>query len=122
MRLQKMTTAFVFGSALMHVFCCGIPLLLAVTNLATLFGIAGVGALHAEWFEQFEVAALVIAGVMLVLTIGLQFISNRINCRTDGACVHEPCDSKKRFSENMLKFAVALYVVNLVVYFLSHVH
>lgn len=117
---QRFTYAIVLGSCLMHVFCCGIPLLLALTNIAAMFGIAGAGTLHSHWFEQFEVTVLVLAGGMLALTGLIQLVSNRINCRTDGHCSHEPCDKKKTLSQHMFTFAVLLFALNVLLFFASH--
>lgn len=119
---EKLTYTLVVSSALMHVFCCGIPLVLALMNLTATFGIAGAGAFHPAWFEQFEVTILVVSGLLLVVTGVVQFISNRVNCRTDGACSHQPCDKKKRLSKRVLQFAVILYVTNLVLFFATHEH
>ena len=119
---QRLAYTFVISSALMHVFCCGLPLMLTAANVAALFGIAGAGAIHAPWFEQIEVYVLVISGAMLAITGLIQYISNRIDCRTEGSCAHEPCDKKKHLSARIFQIALALYSLNLLLYFFSHAH
>ena len=117
---QKLTLGFIITTFVMHIFCCGLPLLIGVTNLAAVVGMTGAGAVHPEWFEAIELPALIISGVMLFLGFVLQTISRRVDCRTDGACAHEPCDTKKSLSEKVLLIAAALYVVNLALFFLAH--
>ena len=116
----KLTYSFIISSAFMHLLCCGLPLLLSAANIATMVGVVGAGVAHSQWFEQVEVTVLVASGMMLAISIALQLISNRIDCRTDGACVHRPCDNKKTLSQRVLTIAVALYVLNLTLFFLAH--
>lgn len=117
---ERLAYSFVIGSCLMHVFCCGLPLMMSAANVAALLGITGAGLAHSLWFEQFEVTIMIVSGVMLAITALLQAISKRINCRTTGSCVHEPCDKKKSLSERAFQIAVVLYVVNVALFALSH--
>lgn len=117
---DKLTYGVILGSCFMHVFCCGIPLVMSVVNMAALFGIVGGSAFHPEWFENIEVTVLAVAGVMLLISALLQEISRRIDCRQDVGCAHEPCDSKKSFSQRVFKISVVLYAVNLVLFLLVH--
>lgn len=117
---EKVTYSFIIGSSLMHVFCCGIPLLLTLFNVAAMFGMTSASILNNAWFEQFEEAAIIVSAVLLLITGALQYISYRINCRTDGACHHEPCDSKKRISQRIYWLAVLLFIMNLALHIFAH--
>jgi len=119
---ERLTYALLVSSALMHIFCCGIPLILALMNMTVVFGIAGAGALHSGWFEQFEMTVLVVSGTLLVVTGLIQFISGRVDCRTDGICAHQPCDKKKHLSKRIFQFAVVLYIINLALFLATHEH
>ena len=119
-RLQQFSVSFVIGSAFMHIFCCGIPLLLNVLALVSSLGITGIEFSHSGWFEMTEQSLIIASGALLAISLLVQFISDRINCIEDGACHHEPCETKKDFSRIILIGAVALYAINLAFYLLAH--
>lgn len=118
---KNISFSFVIISCFMHVFCCGIPLLLSITSVAAMLGVAGVKTFKLSWFiGSIEPQILMISGAILTISLAGQFISNRLDCHTDGHCIHEPCDKKKTFSERLLIIAVCLYVINLLVFFVLH--
>ncbi|MCI5049904.1 MAG: hypothetical protein MRY32_06195 [Rickettsiales bacterium] len=110
--LQRLAYSFVIGSCLMHLFCCGLPLLMSITSLAALVGITSGDLLGLSWFSHYSHEIMAFSGVVLVASIAVHIISSRINCRTDGDCVHEPCDEKKDYSRHLLVMATVLFVVN----------
>ncbi len=120
MSFQRLATSLVISSSLVHVFCCGIPLLLSLTSLAALLGVSGGELIDHAWFEQYEVSLLVISGVVLACAALAHIISRAINCRKDGACTHKPCESKKDISGRILFICTAIYAVNMVLFFAHH--
>ena len=117
---QKLAHTFVISSALVHLFCCGIPLLISAAGLATVIGVAGGEVFHSEWFEEIEIQLMIISGVILLISAALQYVSHRVDCRTDAECTHEPCDKKKDYSKIIFRAAIVLYIFNLSVFFFTH--
>jgi len=105
--------SFVIMSCAMHLFCCGIPLLLSITSLATVFGISSFSVFEIEWFEVIEQELIVASGVVLLMTIIANVISQRLNCYEDVGCCDEPCGDRKSISTYLLIGASFLYLINL---------
>ena len=108
------------ATCLMHLFCCGLPMLLSIGTLAAIFGLSGGEWLHPEWLHDYETMLLIASGALLFITGAAQWISARINCRTDGHCHHEPCNNKKRLAQRLYIIAVGLFAVNLSIMLLTH--
>lgn len=117
---QQFSFYLVLVTCFMHVFCCGIPLLLSIGSIAMALGISGGEWLHPDWLHAYESTLVIASGAVLLITGMVQYISNRINCRTDGHCHHAPCDKKKRLAQRLYSVAVLLFVVNLGVTLLTH--
>lgn len=118
---RKMAFFFVIVSCFMHIFCCGLPLLLSVASLATILGISGAEVLQISWFVgSMKAQILIISGAVLAASLIVQWFASRVDCHTDGHCTHAPCDKKKKFSERMFMVAVCLYGINLLVFFIFH--
>ena len=103
----------------MHVLCCGLPLVMSITSFAALIGLSGADAANHTWFEPYETPIMIIAGLLLLFSAGVVGVSKIINCRKQGACVHEPCDKKKDFTSLVLGISALVYIVNIALYF-SH--
>lgn len=117
---EQFSFYLVLVTCFMHVFCCGLPLLLSLGSIAAVLGSSGGEWLHPDWIEPYETALIIASGALLFITGAAQFIASRINCRTDGDCHHAPCDSKKRLAQRLYWVAVVLFAVNLGVTFLTH--
>ncbi len=111
--LKYLAPSFVIMSCAMHLFCCGIPLLLSTTSLATALGISSGSLLEIEWFEAIEKKLIVVSGAILIATFAAQVISRRLNCYEDVGCCDKPCDDKKSISTYLFIGASFLYLVNL---------
>jgi hypothetical protein len=103
----------------MHVLCCGLPLVMSISSLATLIGLSGADAANHTWFEPYETPIMIVAGVLLLFSAGVVGVSKIIDCRKQGACVHKPCDKKKDFTNTILATSALVYMVNIALYF-SH--
>lgn len=112
--LKYIAPSFIIVSCMMHMFCCGIPLLLSVTSLGTVLGISSASMFEFEWFEAIEHELFITSGTVLAATIIAHIISRRLNCYEDARCCDAPCDEKKSLSFYLLIGASVLYVVNLV--------
>ena len=119
--MQRIANAFVISSCLVHIFCCGLPLLMSITSLTALLGVSGGDLFGMSWMTHtHDHSLMIVSGVILFITGAIQWIGSRIDCRTDGQCVHEPCDTKKDYSRIIFYVACALYGVNLTVYLFAH--
>ncbi len=116
---QRITLSFVIGTCLVHVLCCGLPLLLSITSLTTLLGLTGIDALH-KGVEPYEEMLMQLSAALLVVTGVVQYVAHRIDCRRDGACEHTPCDTKKRLSLKIYLATLAIFMVNVLVHELTH--
>lgn len=111
--IRIVTPYVIICSALMHIFCCGIPLLLSVTSLVNIVGISSLSIFEVDWFEAIESYIVLFSGVLLITTIAINQFSKKINCIESGACEHKPCDEKKHHSSYVLNIAIILYALNL---------
>lgn len=114
--LKLIAPSLVIMSSAMHLFCCGIPLLLGVTGLTASFGISVAGAFDIEWFEAYEKQLLILSGVILCITVIAHVISGKLNCYEDAGCCDEPCDNKKSFSRYVLTTACVLYSTSILLH------
>ena len=117
--LKTLSTFFVIMGSLMHIFCCGLPLLLSITSFATTLGISSLSIFEVGWFEPIENYVLIIMGLMLALTYFVNRSSKKLDCTEDGSCTHPPCDEKKDISGYLLKIATVLYLVNIAIFVLN---
>jgi len=112
--LKTITPYFIILGCLMHLFCCGLPLLLSITSLTTAIGISSLSIFEIEWFEAVENYVLIISGVMLAVTYIINRSSKELDCSESGFCTHPPCGEKKNSSSYILRIAIVLYLVNIV--------
>lgn len=106
------------SAGFVHLFCCGLPLLLSLGSLTATFGMTS-----SDWhtaFRPYEMPLLVISGALLLLTGLVHWIAYRIDCRTDGECHHAPCAPKKDYARIIFAGACALYLVNSAILLLTH--
>tara|TARA_B100001123_G_scaffold59061_1_gene63746 strand:- start:1626 stop:1940 length:315 start_codon:yes stop_codon:yes gene_type:complete len=103
----------------MHVFCCGLPLAMSLISLGTMVGVTGLQLPVFDWFGRNEPYIMAISGVLLLITGLMLAAAQRINCRTDGHCVHPPCDEKKDYTVLIFTVAVALYAGNSLLQYLA---
>lgn len=115
---KKLALSLVVFGSVMHIFCCGLPLLLSLTSLAAMLGISGAKMMEVSWFVgSMQGTILMISGLVLAASFATQWLGNRIDCHTDGHCTHEPCDTKKSISNWILIGAACLYVINILIFF-----
>ena len=119
MILRLIAPSFVFASCAVHLFCCGLPLLMSITNLGTIFGISAVSGMEYGWYESIEEHIQLISGIVLVATLVAHFISSKLDCFSQNDCCTEPCIPKKKKSFIMLYLATVLYVCNLALFHLA---
>lgn len=117
---RKLSYSFLYSTALVHVFCCGIPLVMSVVSISALLGMAGGDILALSWLEQHEALILLFSGVLLAITALLQYISYRIDCRTDGNCSHKPCDKEKRRARLVFYGATIIYAFSSIHFIIAH--
>ncbi len=112
--MKFLSPFFVILSCGMHIFCCGIPLLLSISSLGALAGVSG-SAFEIPWFEAIEDKVMLLSGLILLFTIFVQTFAGA--CCDDTSCSTNKSDD---FSKKLTFFAGGLYAVNLVIFFLQH--
>lgn len=106
--------SLIIGCSLMHIFCCGIPLLITILGLSANLGFALSGAVDNslfENFEKFEIEILIISGLVLLLAFAVKYKAGILNCCKGEA--KEFCKKEERINGLFLKVSSVLYLVNL---------
>jgi len=120
MKVQRISTGAVLFAELSHIFCCGLPIFVAVMSAGSQVGLGGFFALFHEIIHHHERTILLVSGLLLALGLILHYVSFQINCRTTGcADVHSDCAPQKFRVGWVFAIAIALYVINLTFYVLS---
>ncbi len=103
-------------SILPHIFCCGVPVAMAIISLGTTIGLAGVLATNPlyQFVDNYHTILLIIAIASVVLSGILNYVAYRIDCHTAAShCHHGDCQPKKRSSLKIFYFSLALLVLDL---------
>lgn len=113
----------ILASEASHIFCCVLPTLASVLSLLVGAGLIStmpgfILTLHG-WVHNYEIPALVFAGVVLLLGWLFQLVSWRIDCHSTGCC-HDSCAPRKKNALRILWIATALFVFNLTIYTTLH--
>ncbi|MGI9406469.1 MAG: hypothetical protein ACR2O4_08870, partial [Hyphomicrobiaceae bacterium] len=94
MKLDRTASTVSLAAELSHVFCCGLPMLVAILSAGAQLGLgSGVLFVH-DVMHAYEASILAGSGLLLIAGLILQYVSFRIDCRTTG-CVHGDCEPKK---------------------------
>lgn len=129
--IERVSLGLQTSSLLVHVFCCGLPL---IVNVAALGGLAGITLLplgFEAWFHQNEYMIFGLAVVMVAVSGGLQLLSHRHahsthhehhDCDEHGhghavvevpACDHEDdCEKRSSTGRWLLLASVCLLALN----------
>lgn len=119
MSFQKISNSLVICSSLMHIFCCGIPLILSITSLGAMLGISGAEYFEFEWYESIEDKVLIFSGAILAITAAFR-IYGKVKCAEQEVCCDEiSCEENRDISGLVFKVAVILYAINLLIVFAS---
>jgi hypothetical protein len=99
---------------LMHIFCCGVPLIMTITGLATNFNLYSQNLLSSsvfENFERFELKVLIFSGLILLLSFILKLKAKKLNCCKENKINF--CSKNEKINSIFLKVASILYIINL---------
>ncbi|MFT6106976.1 MAG: hypothetical protein ACJA0S_001403 [Rickettsiales bacterium] len=113
--------SLIIGCSLMHIFCCGIPLLATIIGLGTNLGFITRGVLENplfESFEKFEIEILLLSGLMLVLAFILKLKADKMNC-----CEKEErnfCAKNEKMNNCFLKISSGLYLFSILTFASGH--
>ncbi len=111
-------------SEITHLFCCALPLAFSFLNLLTSFGLLTSMPSSLDYFHNvmhnYEIPLIIFSAVLLTLGWVLHLFSQRIDCREDGHCSHQPCAPIKKRSSRILLIATGLFIFNLTAYFVFH--
>ncbi len=103
----------------MHLFCCGIPALMAMTSLAALLGVSSGSLWEWEWYEAIEFYVLIASGLLLAISAISYILGRKLDCSEESECSHAPCDERKEYYGILLFTAGALYVFNIAVFLMG---
>ena len=90
--LERITLGLQASTLLVHVFCCGLPLLVSFAALGGLTGITLLPFGFETWFHQNEIIIFVLAVLMVAVSAGLQLLGHRHSNSTHHA--HHDCDEQ----------------------------
>lgn len=114
--IRKGTTVISVLSILPHIFCCGIPAVMAIISLGTTVGLAGVLATNPfyKFVDHYHEILICIAITSVFISGILNFVAYRIDCHTAAShCHHGDCSPKKRSSFKIFLFSLALLCLDL---------
>lgn len=114
--IRRTTSIVSMLSILPHIFCCGIPAVMAIISLGTTVGLAGVLATNPfyRFVDQYHEILITIAISSVVISGILNFVAWRIDCHTAAShCHHGDCTPKKRSSFKIFLFSLALLSLDL---------
>lgn len=115
-KVRKATSLVSALSILPHIFCCGIPAVMAIISLGTTVGLAGVLATNPfyQFVDAYHEILITIAIASVVLSGILNFIAYRIDCHTAAShCHHGDCTPKKKNSFKLFYLSLALLCLDL---------
>ncbi len=103
---------------LSHVFCCGLPMLAAIMSAGSQVGLSGSFVAFHHFTHAYEVPILIGSGLLLLTAFLLQVISYRVECN-QAICQHGDCTPRKFRVSWIFVVALALFVVNVSVFYWS---
>lgn len=115
---QRAATTASLLAELSHVFCCGLPIFVAVMSTGSQIGFGGAFLAFHGVIHDYEVQILIASGLLLAFGLGLHYVSHQINCRATG-CAHSDCEPKKFRVGWIFTIALVLFGANLAFYFIS---
>ena len=117
-RIQSTAAAVSLLAELSHIFCCGLPVLVAVLSVGSQIGLGGGFLAFHALVHNYEVMILAGSGLLLALGLALHYVSFRINCRATG-CAHDDCEPVKFRVGWIFAIALVLYCANIAFFVLS---
>ena len=117
-QLRNTATTVSLLAELSHIFCCGLPIFIAVMSAGSQIGFGGAFVVFHELIHNYELSILIGSGILLAFGFGLHFLSHWVDCRSTG-CAHDDCEPKKFRVGWIFTIALVLYVANLSFYFIS---
>ncbi len=118
-KLRRTANFVSLAAELSHVFCCGIPMLVAILSAGTQLGLGGGFLFLHDILHGYEVPIFVGSGLLLLVGFGLHYLSFFLDCRETG-CVHSDCSPKKFKVGWIFSVALVLFAANLAFYLLSN--
>lgn len=116
-KLRQKTFWISIFSVLPHIFCCGIPAMVALISLGTTVGLAGALAANPlyNFVDTYHEILITVAVLAVVLSGFANFIAWRIDCRNaaHSTCAHDSCAPKKNSSLKIFVISCVLLVLDL---------
>lgn len=114
--LRKSTAVVSALSMLPHIFCCGIPAVMALISLGTTVGLAGVLATNPfyQFVDAYHTVLITLAVTTVVISGVLNLIAYRIDCHTASShCHHGDCTPKKKTGFKLFFLSCGLLCLDL---------
>jgi len=116
--IQRVATSASLIAELSHIFCCGLPIFIAVMSAGSQVGFGGGFMAFHGLIHHYEVQILAGSGLLLAIGLMLHWVSYKIDCRTTG-CHHGACEPKKFRVGWIFTIALVLYAANVTFYIYS---
>lgn len=76
--VKNVTTGFVVLAELAHIFCCLLPVSIAVMSVGGQIGLGGMFLTYHDVIHSYEIPILVGSGLVLAIGLALHYVSHRI--------------------------------------------
>ncbi|MGI9521925.1 MAG: hypothetical protein ACR2PG_09790 [Hyphomicrobiaceae bacterium] len=116
--LKRTATTVSLLAELSHIFCCGLPILVAVFSAGSQIGLGGAFFVFHRFIHDYELQILFASGLLLAIGFGLHLFSYWVTCRETGPG-HDHRKPKRFRIGWIFTIALILYVANLAFYFIS---
>ncbi|MEM8971411.1 MAG: hypothetical protein AAGD43_05015 [Pseudomonadota bacterium] len=117
-RLKSTATTVSLLAELSHIFCCGLPIFIAVMSAGSQIGFGGAFVVFHRFIHDYELHILIGSGLLLAFGFGLHIFSHWMECHSPEHNHHK--SKPKRFRIGWIfSIALILYVANLSFYFIS---
>lgn len=123
-RIQRFIGWACVSSEVVHVFCCGLPMVFSLLSLLSGIGLiasmpVGLEFLH-HLMHDYEIPMIMVAGFIISIGWGVYYVGRQLDCRVEAGCHHQSCTPKKKRSARILVLATLLFAVNVTMYFTFH--
>lgn len=115
--VRRATFALSALSILPHIFCCGIPAVMAIISLGTTVGLGAILATNPfyQFVDSYHSILITLAVASVMFSGLMNLIAWRIDCRTaaTSSCHHDDCTPRKTHSLKLFLLSCALLMLDL---------
>ena len=108
-----------FGCSI-HLFCCGIPLLIGIFSLTSSIAGSSLFLINEIWSEAYEIPLLIFTTMILLMFIGFEINHKRSNYEENKCCPEDNFDKKKNLTKINLKISILFYSINMFLFIIEN--